>query len=134
MSTLEELTRQFSKIAEREIYSPEEEEGVSPDLGQSLREHKLEHEVASLKQQLKEDEDVHELRLSYTSKVFWLVCIWLIFVAVVICCTGFSLCSFALSDKVLITFITSTTVTVLGLFVIVAKWMFPVIQGKNNNS
>jgi hypothetical protein len=32
---------------------------------------------------------------------------------------------FTLSDKVLIAFITSTTASVIGIFIIVAKWLFP---------
>jgi len=35
-------------------------------------------------------------------------------------------------DKVLIAFITSTTINVVGLFVVVAKWMFPTVQNNTN--
>jgi len=40
-------------------------------------------------------------------------------------CPGCWRFQFALSDKVLIAFITSTTASVIGIFYVVAKWLFP---------
>jgi hypothetical protein len=118
-----------STVPEEDIKSfqyPEEVE-VDPDPSRDLSEHQS-YEFASLRQCLKETEDTHKLRLDYTKRIFWLICIWLICVAASIFMSGFPWFGFKLSDKVLITFITSTTISVLGIFVIVAKWMFP-----NNN-
>lgn len=104
---------------------PTEEETKLPDLETDLGEQKLQYEVDSLWQQLQEAKDTHNLRIDYADKIFWLVCIWLLCVIGAAALTGFKVCGFFLSDKVLITFITSTTLSVVGLFVIVAKWMFP---------
>lgn len=108
-----------------------EEPSPLPDLGIDLEEHKLFYQVQALEQELLESKDTHNLRLDYSNKIFWLVCSWLICVAVSIFLSGFKIGNFSLSDKVLITFITSTTINVVGLFIVVAKWMFP--SNNNNN-
>ncbi|MCC6589759.1 MAG: hypothetical protein IT168_23900 [Bryobacterales bacterium] len=53
-----------------------------------------------------------------------LVACWLGCVALCIFLSGIRLWGFELSEKVLIAFITSTTINVVGLFVVVAKWMY----------
>jgi len=80
---------------------------------------------------LKEAQDTHRLRLGYAGRIFWLVSAWLVCVAVAVYLSGFKLKGFELSSEVLIAFITSTTINVVGLFVVVAKWMFP--NGKDKN-
>jgi hypothetical protein len=59
------------------------------------------------------------LHIRYANKIFWLVCVIL-----GVLLAGFRIGGFFLSDKVLMTFIASTTLNVLGIFVIVAKWLF----------
>jgi hypothetical protein len=46
-------------------------------------------------------------------------------IRIYIASSGFGYKSFELPDGVLIAFIASTTVNVVGLFVLVAKWMYP---------
>ena len=111
---------------------PVREEAGLPDLEIDLVEHKLQYEVDSLRQQLQESVDTHNLRIGYANKIFWLVCIWLACVIVGVLLAGFHAFGFSLSDKVLMTFIASTTINVLGLFAIVAKWMFQQ-NGKTSN-
>ena len=103
---------------------PAEEESPLPDLERDLGEHQLQYEVDALRQQLQEAQETHRLRIGYANKIFALVCVWLGCVIGAVLLAGFQTFGFALSDKVLMTFIASTTVPVLGLFVIVAKWMF----------
>ena len=79
----------------------------------------------SIKQHNKESNDTHKLRLKYTGRIFWLICIWLACVVVAVFMSGFSGFGFNLSDTILIAFISSTTITVVGLFAVIAKWMFP---------
>jgi|HubBroStandDraft_6_1064221.scaffolds.fasta_scaffold58038_2 hypothetical protein len=69
-----------------------------------------------------------DTRLSYLSKLFWLIVGWLLFVVVSVVLSGFHVGNFELSDYVLIALITSTTTTVIGLFIIAAKWLYPATQ------
>jgi hypothetical protein len=55
----------------------------------------------------------------------WLIVCWLVAAEGIVVLAGFSACGFALSEKVLIVLITSTTANVLGLFYVVAKWLYP---------
>ena len=56
--------------------------------------------------------------------LFGLVSVWLLAVIITIFLTGFSYRDFKLNDSVLITFITSTTTSVIDLFLLVARWLF----------
>ena len=78
-------------------------------------------------QNLLEAKETHELRIKYTHRIFVVLCVWLFFLPIylVIAGSGFDFLGFKLSDNVLIAFIASTLINVLGLFVVVAKWMFP---------
>lgn len=66
---------------------------------------------------------IYELRAQYIPYLFFMVVGWLIFAAVTVLLTGLELLK--ISDAVLIALITTTTATVLGIFIIVAKWLFP---------
>lgn len=68
---------------------------------------------------------VDATRDKYVGRLFWLIVVWLFIVVVFVALTATLGGSFHLSDSVLIAFITSTTLGVLGLFVIVARWLFP---------
>ncbi len=118
----------FEKIvtdaAQREIPAPEAE-GSSPDLSIDLEQYRFQFQLDCLEAQLSQLNENHKLRLSYTGRIFWLVIGWLVAVVSSIALSGFSFHGFRLSDGVIIAFITSTTVNVVGLFVIVAKWMYP---------
>lgn len=69
------------------------------------------------------EREIHDLRKGYLPKLFRLVCAWLIVVVLLV--TASSLGWITLSDKVLIAFITSTTVSVLGLFHVAGRWLYP---------
>jgi lipopolysaccharide export LptBFGC system permease protein LptF len=126
----EELIQNVASRESTESYClPSEPE---PDLSLDLKEQQLDFQVENLRQELKETKDTHDLRLGYSSRIFWLVCCWLVCVAASVFMSGFNFHGFSLSDNVLIAFITSTTVNVVGLFVVVAKWMFPNSNNKKN--
>lgn len=123
---------------------PVQEDSIQPDypvdLGEDLGEQRSIYEIDTLKQQLVESKDNHQLRIGYANKIFCLVCVWLACVVISLLLTGFhttfflwSGTGFLLSDKVLITFITTTTVNVIGIFIIVAKWMYPNDRNSNTN-
>ncbi len=125
MTTAQELLKKISEAASKD--RPLSEDPTLPNLHADLEE----FEVQFLKQQLRESRDTHDLRLRYTTCIFCLVCVWLTFVVTSVFLTGFKILGFSLSDKVLMTFITSTTISVLGLFVVVAHWLFPINNQKN---
>ncbi len=63
-----------------------------------------------------------EDRKSYAGKIFILICLWLfavLLIVVVVGCKGMTL-----SDTVLVALITTTTINVLGLFLVVANYLF----------
>jgi len=69
-------------------------------------------------------------RRVYANRMFWLLCIWLIAVALIILLSGWSTWEFQLSDSVLITLITGVSVNVIGLFAIVVRYLFYRPSGK----
>lgn len=90
-----------------------------------------------LQNKISEDSDLHGIRKSYTGKLFILTLSWLTVVTVLVFLTGLrtpifnnpqcgqECYGYILSENILIAFITSTTATVIGIFIIVAKWLFP---------
>lgn len=106
-------------------HEPHPEEKEPPDTGESLENSKNYYLNKKLSLELTETKDTHSLRMSFSWGIFWLVLGWLICVVITVFLAGWNIWGFTLSDKVLITFITSTTINVIGLFGIVAKWMFP---------
>jgi len=121
---LEEWVR---KAAAADLPLDLEEQDI--DMGLPLETHQQQVEIRRIYHELKVIKDQHGLRVTFSWWIFGLVCIWLICVAVCVFLCGFKYHGFALTDKVLITFITSTTINVIGLFAVVAKWMFhPVKQ------
>ncbi|MEK6324322.1 MAG: hypothetical protein AABN33_22005 [Acidobacteriota bacterium] len=94
----------------------------------------LSHVDAKHRQKLSEQHEVHETRLGYVPKLFWLIVGWLVVTTAFLTLTGFNWHDFKLSDKVLIALITSTTANVLGLFYVVAKWLYPAPLSKKRRT
>lgn len=69
--------------------------------------------------------ELHDTRKQYIGKLFRLITAWLAIVILLVALNATLKNFFTLADSVLIAFITSTTVSVIALFVIVAKWLFP---------
>ena len=82
------------------------------------RRERRQEEIASLVQD-------REQRKEYAGHVFLLVVLWLAAVGMIVLMHGAKNCAFALSTTVLTTLIGSTTASVLGLFAIVANYLFP---------
>lgn len=80
---------------------------------------------AWLREEIRQVKQLHTARLVLLGALFLLVLLWLGSVGVLLLFVGFhSLISFNMSDKVIMTYITTTTASVLGLFIIAAKWLF----------
>jgi hypothetical protein len=98
---------------------------AAPDPSIPLEKYQLDFTLKCLESALNQLNDNHTLRLKYTGKIYGLVLCWLVGVVVCIAASGVGAWGFKLPEAVLIAFITSTTLNVLGLFVLVAKWMYP---------
>ncbi|WP_033460273.1 hypothetical protein [Bordetella bronchiseptica] len=100
------------------------------DLGESLIDLQQEHEIRRLQQKLTERTELHKIRKVHSWLLFGLTTLWIVVVWIVVVLQGFRGIPqqwgsiFALSDAVIIAFITSTTASVLGLYGIAAYWLF----------
>lgn len=85
-----------------------------------LENDKLRAEVATLQQDREE-------RKKYAHRVFLLMAAWLAAMIILVTLAGFkmSLYTFSLSDAVILAMIGSTTASVIGIFLIVATYLFP---------
>jgi hypothetical protein len=95
---------------------------------EDLEKQRKQLENVSLEQDIKE-------RKAYALKVYRLICVWLGVIAFPLFLQGCSETSievlglslqwrFSLSDQVLITLISGTTINILGIFIIVVKYLF----------
>ncbi|HEY3197863.1 MAG TPA: hypothetical protein VGJ57_07600 [Nitrospirales bacterium] len=63
-------------------------------------------------------------RGEYARKIFWLIVGWISGMFILLLLQGFGSFGFKLSDTVLIAAISGTTLNILGIFVIVANYIF----------
>ncbi len=71
------------------------------------------------------EQDIDE-RKKYANRVFWLICFWLAAVFLLLIAEGLgSILRFNLGERVTLAVIGSTTINVLGIFYIVAHYLFP---------
>ena len=66
-----------------------------------------------------------EQRKKYAGHLFCLIVLWLFTVGMIVLLQGFFCIPFELSVAVMIALVSSTIASVLGLFTIVAKYLFP---------
>ena len=106
-----------------EIKRPSVELQKNPDPRTSEELKKLEiYRSRLINLQLKQD---LEQRKKYADRIFCLICVWLFAIFGIVALQGFSFKGFDVSDKILMVLIGGTTINVLGLFVIVARYLFP---------
>ena len=125
--TLTEEEQRFWEKSQEQLVA----EGIDAEQFLALQLKRLEIELKQ--QELLQRKDEHKLRKKFSSRLYRLICVWLFVLMIILLSTATSCikiwptnqCTdFVLSDKVIITLLTSTTVTVLGLFVTVLKYMF----------
>lgn len=76
-----------------------------------------------INRQLKQDITERE---KYANRSFWLVVGWIVAILAVVGLQGFSdKTGFSISDNVLMTLIGGTTINILGIFIVVANYLFP---------
>ncbi len=107
------------------IRSPEP--SPSPDLDAELESDRFDARRRTLLLEgLKQD---LELREAFAWDIFYLIVAWLILIFLILLLQAFSATifqhSFRLSDAVLLALIGGTTVNVLGIFIIVVRYLFP---------
>ena len=69
-------------------------------------------------------------RKKYAGRIFWVCAGWVMSIFAILILNGFgSVIGFRLSDSVLLAAIGSTTANILGIFYIVARYLFPKRNG-----
>lgn len=95
---------------------------------ETLKQEQLRVELEKLRAELESfNQDIRQRR-TFAPKLYLLTCCWLAAVLGVLFTQGFSdgrLHFFHLNDNVLIALLGTTTVNVVGLFYVVAKYLFP---------
>ena len=79
-------------------------------------------EVELLKEKLEGRKQDRMQRGEYANRIFSLVCIYMLAIVVMIILVGFHVLT--LDNSVIITLISTTTANIIGVFVIVAKYLF----------
>ncbi len=105
----------------------------TPDADTSLNAQTLEREqerveIAKLRAELDGLKQDILQRRTFAPKLYVLTCVWLVLVLGIVVLQGFSegrFHFFRLSDGVLIALLGTTTINVVGLFYVVAKYLFP---------
>ena len=110
------MTDDLEKIRDRKdvgMVSPEEKRSI---------EAAIETETAKTLRQAREE------RKKYAARIFWMICIWLSWLMLLFVFQGFLGLRgwFSLSDVALVAIATTTTASVIGIFFLVVKHLFPV--------
>ena len=115
----------LQKTAQEEVESAPQVDPLAAEEENAYELQKQKLEIEALQKAQEERSELHGIRKEYVEKLFMLISVWLGFVVVLVFLVGYHCFDFNLSDRVLIALITSTTATVLGLFAVVAKWLYP---------
>lgn len=86
--------------------------------------------VAGDQWEKRRDKQMFRARIFLLIALFILVVLWIVSIPGLLLLVGYRYGGFVLSDAVIIAYITSTTVSVLGLFHIAARWLFSIKSGK----
>lgn len=78
----------------------------------------------SQKEELKDRQQNREARRKYSIWIFWLLVGYLVVVFSILSLSACKCVCFELSDSVLITLLSTTTANVIGIFIIVVKYLF----------
>jgi hypothetical protein len=114
---------------EDRAYAELEDERIKKKIAkQKAKVRKLDAITARFEAQAQSTELDNNLRRSFSNKIYFLLAGWMIFIAAIFTLNGIGLLEY--SVEVLITLLSSTTVTVVGIFMVVARNIFP-LKGKN---
>lgn len=105
---------------------------VDPEVSAAVRDERdaleverLQTENDLLRTEVLDRQQDRDERLRYAKRIYWLLVGWLGWMGGVVIAQGLRLRGFVLADGVLIALVGSTTATVIGIFLIVANYLFP---------
>lgn len=81
-------------------------------------------EIEKLGEGTRQTKRVNITRFIILGSLFFLITLWIVSVVLLTVASGFHWRGFMLPDLVMITYITTTTASVFGLFHIAARWLF----------
>lgn len=99
--------------------------GVDPNSERLAREERDFLENEHLRSSLLDRKQDRKERLKYAKRIFILLVAWISALGVIIAFQGFGFRGFRLSDAVVLALVGSTTISVIGIFLIVANYLFP---------
>jgi hypothetical protein len=120
----EELRQEsLQRIVEIELPDDADDEGEYLAEAQEFEEGAEALRLEDRRELLKGRKQDRRERKRYAELVFRLVCWWLVGVMALVCCAGLD--AIRLDEAVLMTIVGSTTASVVAIFVVVAKYLFP---------
>ena len=69
--------------------------------------------------------EINKVRLKYIKIIFKFVIGYLVIALIILMLKGWNFYGFDLSDKVIITLLSTTTANVIGIFLTATKWLYP---------
>jgi len=95
-----------------------------PESLSSIQQAREKAEIDQLSEGTRQTRRVNIARLIVLISLFALIVLWIVSVILLTAALGFQWRGFTLPNSVMITYITTTTTSVLGLFLIAAKWLY----------
>jgi len=90
-----------------------------------LESERLKAQIALLKAEVQDRDQDREERVKYANRVFRLLLVWLLWMGAVVVAQGVGPLPFHLAEAVIIALVGGTTASVIGIFLIVANYLFP---------
>ena len=117
------------KLSTNEQYEREEEALQDDDNYQALKTQKLvlkeQIEACEMYAQYQHNENYRKASEETAKQVKTGTCIWLVFVIITLILHYFRFEKLGLDNSVLIALVSSTTASVIGMFVIILRWLYP---------
>jgi uncharacterized membrane protein len=95
-----------------------------PEALSSVQRAREDAEIEQLSEGGRQRRRVNVARLIVLGSLFFLIVLWIVSVILLTVACGLHWRGFTLSDKVIMTYITTTTASVFGLFYVAANWLF----------
>lgn len=117
------------KLSSNKEYKKTEEPSQDDDNYQDVKKKKLELknqiEAYEMYAQYQHNENYRKAREETVKQVKLGTCIWLLFVIITLFVHYFRFGKVGLDNSVLIALVSSTTASVIGMFVIILRWLYP---------